>query len=47
MQVAVLEFIEHRFDGVVVMSKRLADTSGQARVLDQLAQACARERHMT
>ena len=46
MQVPVLEFVEHRFDGVVVMGKRLADTSGQARVLDQLAQARARERQM-
>ena len=43
MKVTVLEFVEHRSDRLVVLRKRFADTRRQARVVDQVAQALARE----
>ena len=46
MQVAVVELIEHRFNRIVVVRKRLAHTGGQARIIDELTQAVACKRQV-
>ena len=43
VQVPVLQLVEHCLDGFVVVRQRLANALRKARIVDQLAQAFARE----
>ncbi len=43
MQVTVLEFVEHRLHGLVIVSQRLAHAVRQPLVVDQFPQALPRE----
>ena len=46
MQVPVLELVEHRLNGIVVLRERLAYTSRQPGVSDQVAQTFTGQRKM-
>ena len=43
MQMAVLDLVEHALHSLIVVNQRIANTVGKPRVMDELAQALARE----